>query len=206
MSPITGSGNEKPVYDVFTSPPFQNVSKLQKFVLNVLVQASRGLSLGCVLLKSSANTQRLGCSDRILKAIAMWYKYNLFDGLAYNTSGYFASCVVFFPELRRGEEKCEQWAKCPLLLIYAKPSNKKFIIPPQKKKMLFCNWLLFFGKSIQKHSDSVCENNVNNEQNVRPYHMPNHWMRGWLSYCKRKMLSWLLFSSKGIQNIWFFQQ
>ena len=97
MSPITGSGNEKSVYDVFTSPPFQNVSKLQKFVLNVLVQASRGLSLGCVLLKSSANTQRLGCSDRILKAIAMWYKYNLFDGLAYNTSGYFASCVVFFP-------------------------------------------------------------------------------------------------------------
>ena len=94
MSPITGSGNEKPVYDVFTSPPFQNVSKLQKFVLNVLVQASRGLSLGCVLLKSSANTQRLGCSDRILKAIAMWYKYNLFDGL---TCGYFASCVVFFP-------------------------------------------------------------------------------------------------------------
>ena len=94
MSPITGSGNEKPVYDVFTSPPFQNVSKLQKFLLNVLVQASRGLSLGCVLLKSSANTQRLGCSDRILKAIAMWYKYNLFDGL---TCGYFASCVVFFP-------------------------------------------------------------------------------------------------------------
>ena len=96
MSPITGSGNEKPVYDVFTSPPFQNVSKLQTFLLNVLVQASRGLSLGCVLLKSSANTQRLGCSDRILKAIAMWYKYSLFDGLAYNTCGYFASCVVFF--------------------------------------------------------------------------------------------------------------
>ena len=23
-------------------------------------------------------------------------KYTLFDGLAYNTSGYFASCVVFF--------------------------------------------------------------------------------------------------------------
>ena len=94
MSPITGSGNEKPVYDVFTSAPFQNVSKLQKFVLNVLVQASRGLSLGCVLLKSSANTQRLGCSDRILKAIAMWYKYNVFDGV---TCGYFASGVVFFP-------------------------------------------------------------------------------------------------------------
>ena len=43
MSPITGSGNEKPVYDVFTSAPFQNVSKLQKFVLNVLVQAVSGV-------------------------------------------------------------------------------------------------------------------------------------------------------------------
>ena len=33
---------------------------------------------------------------------------------------------------------------------------------------------IFFAKSIQKHSDSVCENNVNNERNVRAYHMPNH--------------------------------
>ena len=49
-------------------------------------------------------------------------KYTLFDGLAYNTCGYFASCVVFY----------EQWAKCPLVL-YAKPSNKRFIIPLQKK-------------------------------------------------------------------------
>ena len=38
----------------------------------------------------------------------------------------------------------------------------------------FYNWLLFFGKSIQKHPDSVCENDVNNEQNVRTYYMPNH--------------------------------
>ena len=49
--------------------------------------------------------------------------------------------------------------KCPLVL-YAKPSNKRFIIPLQKM-------LLFFGKSIQKYPDSVCENDVNNEQNVR---------------------------------------
>ena len=34
-------------------------------------------------------------------------KYTLFDGLAYNTCGYFASCVVF-SEPRRGEEKYEQ--------------------------------------------------------------------------------------------------
>ena len=39
-----------------------------------------------------------------------------------------------------------------------------------KKKLLFCNWLLFFGKSIQKHPDSVWENDVNNEQNVRAYY------------------------------------
>ena len=37
---------------------------------------------------------------------------------------------------------------------------------------------LFFGKSIQKHPDSVCENDVNNEQNVHAYYMPNHSMRG----------------------------
>ena len=38
--------------------------------------------------------------------------YTLFDGLTYNTRGYFASCIV----------------KCPLVL-YDKPSNKGFIIP-----------------------------------------------------------------------------
>ena len=52
--------------------------------------------------------------------------YTLFDGLAYNTCGYFASCVVFF--------------RAPLL--YAKPSNCYFAIG-----------LYFFGKSIQKHPD-----------------------------------------------------
>ena len=28
----------------------------------------------------------------------------------------------------------------------------------------------FYGKSIQKHPDSVCENEVNNEQNIRGYY------------------------------------
>ena len=42
------------------------------------------------------------------------------------------------------------------------------------KKLFFCNWHLFFGKSIQKHSDSICENDVNNEQNLCAYYMPNH--------------------------------
>ena len=37
----------------------------------------------------------------------------------------------YFSEPCRGEEKYEQWAKCPLVL-YAKPSNKRFIISLQK--------------------------------------------------------------------------
>ena len=32
----------------------------------------------------------------------------------------------------------------------------------------------FFRKSIQKHPDSVCENDANNEQNLCAYYMPNH--------------------------------
>ena len=70
-----------------------------------------------------------------------------------------------------------------------------------KKNCYFAIGFYFFGKSIQKHPDSVCENDVNNEQNVREYYMSNHWTRGWLFYCKKKMLFWLLFSGKSIQNI-----
>ena len=91
-----------------------------------------------------------------------------------------------------------QLAKCPHVL-YAKPSNKRFIIPLQKK-LLFGNWFLFLGKSIQKHPDSVWENDVNNEQNVRAYYAKPLNER-LIMYCKRKMLFWLLFSSKSIQNI-----
>ena len=69
-----------------------------------------------------------------------------------------------------------------------------------KKKLLFGNWFLFFGKSIQKHPDSVWENDVNNEQNVRAYYAKPLNER-LIMYCKRKMLFWLLFSSKSIQNI-----
>ena len=69
-----------------------------------------------------------------------------------------------------------------------------------KKKLLFDNWFLFFGKSIQKHPDSVWENDVNNEQNVRAYYAKPLNER-LIMYFKRKMLFWLLFSSKSIQNI-----
>ena len=75
----------------------------------------------------------------------------------------------------------------------------RFIIPLQKK-LLFDNWFLFFGKSIQKHPDSVWENDVNNEQNVRAYYAKPLNER-LIMYCKKKMLFWLLFSSKSIQNI-----
>ena len=43
-----------------------------------------------------------------------------------------------------------------------------------KKNCDFAIGLYFFGRSIQKHPDSVCENDVDNEQNVRGYYMSNH--------------------------------
>ena len=82
---------------------------------------------------------------------------------------------------------------------YAKPLNKRFIIPLQKK-LLFGNWFLFFGMSIQKHPDSVWEKDINNKQNVRAYYAKPLNER-LIMYCKRKMLFWLLFSSKSIQDI-----
>ena len=40
-----------------------------------------------------------------------------------------------------------------------------------KKNCYFAIGLYFFGKSIQKHPDSVSENHFNNEQNVRWYYV-----------------------------------
>ena len=40
-----------------------------------------------------------------------------------------------------------------------------------KKNCYFAIGFHFFGKSIQKHPDSVCENDVYNEQNVRGYNI-----------------------------------
>ena len=39
-----------------------------------------------------------------------------------------------------------------------------------KKNCYFAIGFYFLGKSIQKHPDSVCENDVNNEQTVRKYY------------------------------------
>ena len=42
------------------------------------------------------------------------------------------------------------------------------------KKCYFAIGFYFFGESIQKHPDSVRENDANNEQNVHGYYMSNH--------------------------------
>ena len=39
-----------------------------------------------------------------------------------------------------------------------------------KKNCYFAIGFYFLGKSIQKHPDSVCENDINNEQTVRAYY------------------------------------
>ena len=69
--------------------------------------------------------------------LSNWIKIHTPYSIPYNTCGYFASRVVFFrtPQGGEGEGKYEQWAKCPLV-FYAKPSNKRFIIPPQKKDVI----------------------------------------------------------------------
>ena len=54
--------------------------------------------------KSIQNHPDSVCENDVNNALNV---YTLFDGLAYNTCGYFASCVVF-SEPRRGEEKYEQ--------------------------------------------------------------------------------------------------
>ena len=88
--------------------------------------------------------------------------------------GYFATCVVFFLA-PAGLGKIPAMSKMSACIIcYAKPLNKKFIIPLQKKLFIFAIGFYFIGKSIQKHPDSLCENDVNNEQNVCRYYMSNH--------------------------------
>ena len=86
-------------------------------------------------------------------------KYTLFDGLAYNTCRYFASCVVFF-QAPQGRGKIWVMSKMSARII----SNNRFIIPLLKKICYFAVGFYCFGKSIQKHPDSVSENDVKSEQ------------------------------------------
>ena len=81
-----------------------------------------------------------------------------------------ASCVVSFWASHRGEKKYKQWAKC-LVVLYAKPPNKRFTIFHYKKNCYFAIGFYFFGKSIKKHPDSLCKNDNNNEENVCAYYI-----------------------------------
>ena len=63
-----------------------------------------------------------------------------------------------------------------------------------KKNRYFAIGFYFLGRSIQKHPDSVCENDVNNEQTVRAYYAkPLNERLNKLFYIKN-LLFWLLFS------------
>ena len=76
--------------------------------------------------------------------------YTLFDGLAYSTCGYFASCVV----------------------LYAKPLNKRFIIPLQKGVILIQFYLVrVFLKKMHHLSFRALANDVNSTEGQRNYIM-----------------------------------
>ena len=78
-------------------------------------------------------------------------KYTLFDGLAYNTCGYFASCVVF----KSNEKNVRSHYMLNHLI--------RGLLFHYKKNRYFAIGFYFFGKSIQKHPDSIYENDVNNK-------------------------------------------
>ena len=62
-----------------------------------------------------------------------------------------------------------------------------------KKNCYFAIGFYFLGKSIQRHLDSVCENDVNNEQTVRAYYAKPLNERLIILH-QKNLLFWLLFS------------
>ena len=62
-----------------------------------------------------------------------------------------------------------------------------------KKNCYFAIGFYFLGKSIQKHPDSVCEHDVNNEQTVCAYYTKSLNERLIILHPKN-LLFWLLFS------------
>ena len=70
-------------------------------------------------------------------------KYTLFDGLAYNTCGYFASIAK--------NTSNEQNVRSYYMLNH----RIRRLLFHYKKKGYFAIGFYFFGKSIQKHPDSV---------------------------------------------------
>ena len=89
-------------------------------------------------------------------------KVYLLDGLAYSTCGYFAICVVVFraPQGRGKIRSNEQNVRSYYMLNH----RMRGLLFRSKKKLLSAFGFYFFGKSIQKRPDSVCEDDVNNEK------------------------------------------
>ena len=118
--------------------------------------------------------------------------YTLFDGLAYNAWRYFASYVV-----TSNEQNVRSY--------YMLKDRIRGLLFHYNIKYYFAIGFYFFGKSIQENPDSVCENDVNNEQNVRRYYICQTIERevDYSTAKKRKktLLFWLLFFGKSTQNI-----
>ena len=94
---------------------------------------------------------------------------------------------------RRGEEY-EQWAKCPLV-FYAKPSNKRFIIPPQKKGVILQLTSIFLVRVFRNILIPSLRMTLTMSKCSRVLYAKALNER--LIILPQKMLFWLLFS------IWF---
>ena len=80
----------------------------------------------------------------------IYNKYTLFDGLAYNKCGYFASCVVFpSPAGARKNTSNDQNVRSYCMLNH----RIRGLLFHYKKNCYFAIGFYFFGKSIQKHPD-----------------------------------------------------
>ena len=80
--------------------------------------------------------------------LSNWIKIHTPYSIAYNTCGYFASRVVFF-RTPQGRRKIRAMSKFPLV-FYAKPSNKRLIIPPQKKDVILQLASIFLVRVFRK--------------------------------------------------------
>ena len=70
-----------------------------------------------------------------------------------------------------------------------------------KKKLLFCNWLLFFGKSIQKHPIPSVRVTLTMSKMLVLIICQNEREVNYFTAKKNVNFNWLLFSSMSIQNI-----
>ena len=137
--------------------------RMIKQLLNSVIAKYRDLpvsrrSIICLSLQLRANNWSVRHWQITIFCSTPSNKYTLFDGLAYNTCGYFASCVVFpNPAGARKNTSNEQSVRSYYMLNH----RIRGLLFHYKKK-LSGNWLLFFCKSIQRHPDSVSENDVNN--------------------------------------------